>query len=51
MSTKQIIAISAPVSVTAAVAEGEEKSPAKFTAEFYTGGALEIDGWDFASRR
>jgi hypothetical protein len=46
MSTKQIIAMSAPVSVTAAVAEGEEKSPAKFTAEFYTGGALEIDGWD-----
>lgn len=46
MSTKPIIAMSAPVAVTAAVAEGENKSPAKFTATFYTGGALEIDGWD-----
>jgi len=41
-----VIAMSANVSIEAAVAEGEKKSPARFTAEFYTGGALNIDGWD-----
>lgn len=43
---KQIIAMSAPVEVTAAQADGENKGPAKFSAEFYTGGALNINGWD-----
>src|SRR5690349_1331809 len=47
MATKKpIIAISAPVSITAGEAEGEKKGPAKFTSTFYTGGALNIDGWD-----
>lgn len=47
MPTKRpIIAIGAPVTIHAAESEGEKKSPPKFTAEFYTGGALEIDGWD-----
>ncbi len=43
---KQLIAMSAPVEITAAVAEGESKGPAKFTSTFYTGGALDINGWD-----
>ncbi len=48
MSTtkKPIIAISAPVTITAGEAEGEKKGPAKFTSTFYTGGALSIEGWD-----
>lgn len=41
---KPIIGISAPVSVLAAAAD--DKGPRKFTAEFYTGGALEINGYD-----
>lgn len=41
---KQIIALSAPVTIAAS--EGEAKSPRKFEAAFYTGGALSIDGWD-----
>lgn len=45
-ASKPIIAISAPVKVTAAVTEGEQKSPAKFSSTFYTGGALQIAGWD-----
>ena len=43
-STKSIIALSAPVTISAA--EGEKKGPATFTTTFYTGGALEIEGWD-----
>jgi hypothetical protein len=43
---KQVIAMSAPVTITAAESEGEAKGPAKFDATFYTGGALEINGWD-----
>ena len=44
MKTKQIIAMSAPVSIIAA--EADHKGPRKFTAEFYTGGALEVGGYD-----
>lgn len=44
MPTKTIIAMSAPATVLAA--EGESKGPRKFTAEFYTGGALEVNGYD-----
>lgn len=43
---KQIIAMSAPVSIEAAASEGDQKSPAKFVSTFYTGGALNIAGWD-----
>jgi len=48
MPTKkpQIIAMSAPVEITAAAPDGEKVSPPKFTATFYTGGALEIGGWE-----
>ena len=45
-STKKIIAIAAPVEITAGAAEGENKGPAKFTSTFYTGGALDIAGYD-----
>ncbi len=43
---KQIIAMSAPVAIEAAAAEGDKKSPAKFVSTFYTGGALTLNGWD-----
>jgi len=43
MATKPIIAMSAPVQVTAAE---DAKGPARFTSTFYTGGALEINGYD-----
>lgn len=43
MATKPIIALSAPVEITAAE---DAKGPAKFTSTFYTGGALEINGYD-----
>jgi hypothetical protein len=46
MKTKPIIAMSAPVAITAAAQDGETKTPPKFTSTFYTGGALEINGWD-----
>jgi hypothetical protein len=47
MATKKpVIAMSAPVAITAALQDGETKSPPKFTSTFYTGGALEINGWD-----
>lgn len=44
--TKDIIAIAAPVSITAAEGDGEKKGPAKFDATFYTGGAMNIAGYD-----
>ncbi len=40
---KQVIAFGAPVSVSAAEADG---GPATFETTFYTGGKLEIEGWD-----
>lgn len=43
---RPLIAMSAPVEITAAQAEGENKGPAKFTSTFYTGGELNIDGYD-----
>jgi hypothetical protein len=44
--TNNVLAISAPVTITAGEAEGEKKGPAKFTSTFYTGGKLDISGWD-----
>ena len=44
--TNKVIAISAPVTITAGEAEGETKGPAKFQSTFYTGGALTVAGWD-----
>lgn len=44
MATKPIFAISAPATILAA--EAHDKGPRKFTAEFYTGGALEVNGYD-----
>lgn len=47
MKTKPLIAMSAPVTITAAEqSEGEAKGPRKFVANFYNGGPLEIDEWD-----
>jgi hypothetical protein len=43
---KPIIAMSAPVTITAGAGEGENKGPASFVTEFYTGGELRINGWD-----
>jgi hypothetical protein len=42
----KLIAMSAPVQIEAGATEGEKQGPPKFTAEFYTGGALEVNGWD-----
>lgn len=44
---KQVIALSAPVKITAGECEeGKKAGPAKFTSTFYTGGAMSIEGWD-----
>jgi hypothetical protein len=43
---KQIIAMSAAVEITAAQADGEKKAPPKFVSTFYTGGALQVAGYD-----
>ena len=43
---RPLIAMGAAVEITAAAGEGEKKSPPKFSAEFYTGGAMDINGWD-----
>lgn len=43
MADKPVIAISAPVTIEAAKAEGKLPS---FSTTFYTGGKLEIAGWD-----
>lgn len=43
---KQIIAMSAPVAIEAAAADGDKQQPAKFVSTFYTGGAMNVDGWD-----
>lgn len=40
----KIIGMSAPVTIEAS--EGESSEPASFSSTFYTGGALEIAGWD-----
>ncbi len=39
-----IIALDAAVTITAA--EGDKKGPSKFTANFYNGGRLPIEGWE-----
>lgn len=41
-----IIAIEAPITITAGESEGENKSPPKFSVTAYTGGAMELNGWD-----
>ncbi len=47
VKSKPIIAIGAPVSVEAAAKDTEGKLlPPKFTATFYTGVAMDINGWD-----
>ena len=46
MPTNKIIAISAPVEVVAGEKDGDKTGPAKFSTTFYTGGALNINGWD-----
>lgn len=38
--------MSAPVTITAGEASGDKPGPAKFSSTFYTGGALNINGWD-----
>lgn len=44
---KKIIAMSAPVEITAASTDENQKPmPAKFSSVFYTGGPLSIAGWD-----
>lgn len=43
---KPIIALAAPVSIQAAASEGEQTGPAKFVSTFYTGGAMNVEGWD-----
>lgn len=40
----KIIGMSAPVTIEAA--EGESSQPASFTSTFYTGGALNVAGWE-----
>lgn len=45
-TNKPIYATAAPVAITAGEQEGEKKGPAKFTSSFYTGGAMDIEGWD-----
>src|SRR5574343_552879 len=45
-TNKPVIAIAAPVAVMAAESEGDKKGPARFESTFYTGGALNIEGWD-----
>ena len=45
--TNKLIAISAPVTITAGESiEGKPAGPAKFVSTFYTGGKLDIAGWD-----
>lgn len=44
---KSIIALSGPVTIEAAKADGESKGPAKFSVVAYTGGAIRIRGWDY----
>lgn len=43
---KPLIAMSAPVEITAGEGEGESRGPARFVTSFYTGGELRINGWD-----
>jgi hypothetical protein len=43
---KKIIAFAAPVTIKAAEGEGESKGPPTFSVTAYTGGALNIAGWD-----
>jgi hypothetical protein len=44
MATKNILAFAAGVDIVAG--DADKKTPAKFDSVFYTGGALDIDGWD-----
>jgi hypothetical protein len=46
MVKQKIIAMSAPVSIQAAEGDTEHKGPRTFSSTFYTGGALDIAGYD-----
>lgn len=46
MKTKPIMAISSAVMIAAGEDGDEKKGPAKFSATFYTGGAVNINGYD-----
>lgn len=46
IKAKPPISFTVPVSILAAAGDGERKGPRKFEADFYKGGALDIDGWD-----
>ncbi len=43
---KSVIAMSAPVEITAGDVQGDKTGPKKFSSTFYTGGELNISGWD-----
>jgi hypothetical protein len=43
---KQIIAIASAVSIQAAAEGEEQKGPRTFSSTFYTGGPLQVAGWD-----
>lgn len=47
-TAKKLISLTAPATILAAeqVADGAKKGPRKFEAEFYTGGLLDLEGWD-----
>ncbi len=46
MPKKQIIAIASAVSIQAAAEGEEQKGPRTFSSTFYTGGPLQVAGWD-----
>lgn len=46
ITKRPLIALDAAVTIEAAQADGENKGPAKFDATFYTGGAMNIAGYD-----
>jgi hypothetical protein len=46
VSKKQIIAIASAVSIQAAAEGEEQKGPRTFSSTFYTGGPLQVAGWD-----
>ncbi len=46
MASKKIIALESTVSITAAKDDGDKKTPPAFEVTAYTGGAMQINGWD-----
>lgn len=45
-TSKPVIAIAAPVTISAGEQTGDQPGPKTFEATFYTGGPLHIDGWE-----